>query len=241
MRIRILSDLHFEFMRDGGKNFVDSLPTEGVDLLVLAGDISNAAGLTHGLSLLAERFTCEIVVVNGNHEFYGSDRAGVVSDMYEVTQKYKHLHWLDNEILEVDGHRILGTPLWFKEAPLAPAHLMNDFSQIGGFNRWVYQENSKALNFLNWELQEGDIVVTHYLPSQKSVSKWYQGDPTNAFFVCDVEGLIHARQPAIWIHGHTHDSKDYVIESTRVMCNPFGYAGHATNREFNPSFTVEVP
>jgi Icc-related predicted phosphoesterase len=240
MRIRILSDLHFEFHRDGGRNFVDSLDTEGVDLLVLAGDISNEVGLTHGLSLLAERFTCEIVVVNGNHEFYGSDRAGVVSDMYEVTQKYKHMHWLDNEILEVGDHRILGTPMWFKEKPLAPAHLMNDFSQIQGFNRWVYEENSKALNFLNWELDFGDIVVTHYLPSEKCVSTWYKGDALNAFFVCDVEKLIVDRKPALWVFGHTHDSKDFTIDSTRLVCNPFGYAGHATNREFKPDFTVEL-
>jgi predicted phosphodiesterase len=240
VKIRVLSDLHFEFCRDGGKSFVDSLDTEGVDLLVLAGDISNAAGLAYALELMAKHFACPIVVIHGNHEFYGSDRAGVVSDTYEATRKFDHLHWLDHDVIEIAGHRILGTPMWFKEAPLAPAHLMNDFSQIGGFNRWVYEENSKALNFLNREMQEGDIVVTHYLPSEKCISQWYKGDALNAFFLCDVEKLIHDRRPALWVFGHTHDSKDFVIESTRLVCNPFGYVGHQTNREFNPNFTVEL-
>lgn len=242
IKIRVLSDLHFEFCRDGGKSFVEKLDTEGVDLLVLAGDISNAAGLAYALELLAKRFSCEIVVINGNHEFYGSDRASVVSTMYEVTRRpeFKHLHWLDNDVITIAGHRILGTPMWFKEAPLAPAHLMNDFSQIQGFRRWVYEENSKALNFLQREMQEGDIVVTHYLPSEKCVHAWYKGEPTNAFFVCDVEKLIVDRCPALWVFGHTHESMDVQIGPTRLVCNPFGYAGHATNREFKPDFTVEL-
>ena len=34
MRIQLLSDLHFEFHRDNGRSFVESLDPDGVDVLV---------------------------------------------------------------------------------------------------------------------------------------------------------------------------------------------------------------
>ena len=27
----------------------------------------------------------------------------------------------------------------------------------------------------------------------------------------------------MWVHGHTHERYDYMIGSTRVVCNPRGY------------------
>jgi hypothetical protein len=30
----------------------------------------------------------------------------------------------------------------------------------------------------------------------------------------------------LWTHGHMHDPFDYMIGSTRVVCNPRGYLGH---------------
>ena len=43
-----------------------------------------------------------------------------------------------------------------------------------------------------------------------------------------------------WIHGHTHDSVDYEIGATRVVCNPFGYKNKKTNHEFDPKKIVTV-
>ena len=42
MRIQVISDVHFEFHSDGGWDFVRSLNPEGVDVLVIAGDISSS-------------------------------------------------------------------------------------------------------------------------------------------------------------------------------------------------------
>jgi predicted phosphodiesterase len=80
MRLQLLSDLHFEFHRDGGRSFVDSFDPTGIDVLVLAGDIAVAEGIPHALALLCERFRdATVVFVHGNHEFYGSDRNFVVA------------------------------------------------------------------------------------------------------------------------------------------------------------------
>jgi predicted phosphodiesterase len=56
MRLQLLSDLHFEFHRDGGHAFVDSLDPTGIDVLVLEGDIAVADGIPTALALLCERF-----------------------------------------------------------------------------------------------------------------------------------------------------------------------------------------
>jgi len=73
------------------------------------------------------------------------------------------------------------------------------------------------------------IVITHYLPSRRSIHAQYTGDLLNAYFANDREDLT-AGVP-LWIHGHTHCSFDYVLPTgCRVVCNPHGY-GHE-----NPAF-----
>jgi hypothetical protein len=52
--------------------------------------------------------------------------------------------------------------------------------------------------------------------------------------------LIVAREPALWIHGHTHHAMDYRIGPTRILCNPLGYP-HEANDGFDPRLTVELP
>jgi len=33
-------------------------------------------------------------------------------------------------------------------------------------------------------------------------------------------------QIKLWIHGHTHESFDYMVGDTRIVCNPRGYIGY---------------
>ena len=34
--------------------------------------------------------------------------------------------------------------------------------------------------------------------------------------------MLDGSRAQLWIHGHTHDSFDYVVNGTRVVCNPRG-------------------
>ena len=52
--------------------------------------------------------------------------------------------------------------------------------------------------------------------------------------------LILASGAAVWCHGHIHNSADYMIAETRVICNPRGYIGHELNPDFDPNLTVET-
>ena len=46
----------------------------------------------------------------------------------------------------------------------------------------------------------------------------------------------------LWIHGHTHDSFDYRLNGTRVVCNPRGYAKDGANENplFDAGFVIEI-
>lgn len=236
MRFHLLSDIHFEFHQDGGRAFVESLDPEGIDVVVLAGDIAVGDGIGPALDLVCRHFAeATVVYVHGNHEFYRSSREAVHAHTRRACDDHANLRWLDCEAVEIGGRRFLGAPLWFPERPEA-AHLrrhMTDFTIIESFESWVYDDNARAVAFLKAEVARGDIVVTHHLPSPQSVSPRFVDHPLTPFFVCDVEPLIRDRQPAYWLHGHTHDSLRYAIGDTTVACNPYGYAGH----ELNPAFT----
>ena len=63
-----------------------------------------------------------------------------------------------------------------------------------------------------------------------------------SYFCNDMDVDVACLEPVLWVHGHTHDSLDYMIEKTRVICNPYGYYGTDTGmvKDFNPSFIVEI-
>lgn len=84
------------------------------------------------------------------------------------------------------------------------------------------------------------IVMTHHAPSRRSVPESRSDDPITAAYASDLEALIERTQPQLWVHGHIHASSNYVIGSTRVVCNPRGYYPSQLNPDFDPALVVEV-
>lgn len=241
MKIRIISDLHLEFMPNlHSSEFVRRLPTD-CDVLVLAGDVSNASGLLRALRLFSDRYE-NVVYVVGNHELYGSSPTQVEELLEDAPD---NVHVLEMGVVRIgslglDGQRFLGCSLWFPPATRGDKWSLNDFHQIREFEPWVYDRNAASVRWLAGNVQPGDVVVTHHLPAEESVHPKYKGSALNDFFLCDVRNTIAIAQPTLWIHGHTHESCDYRIGRTRVVCNPYGYAGHEVNASFDAGKTVEV-
>lgn len=244
MRVLVLSDLHFEFHKDGGTAFLADLPKENIDLVILAGDICLSDQIPVVLGMFCKAYIeAKVIYLHGNHEFYHSDRQEVIGYTQDALADHDNLIWLDNDVVELDGVRIVGAPMWFRDPPpeVQPfKRQMNDFAVIEGFEDWVYEENAKARAFFDKEVRKGDVVITHYVPTFRSVHPRYVGSPLNAFFVCDQEDLILEREPRIWIHGHTHDSFDYLLGSTQVTCNPFGYVRLEENQGFDPAKIIDL-
>ena len=81
------------------------------------------------------------------------------------------------------------------------------------------------------------VVVGHHSPSKASTHPRYKEEwMMNGAYSSDLSEFILDRpQIKLWTHGHTHDPYDYMIGSTRIVCNPRGYIKYeeiADNFEF---------
>ncbi len=86
------------------------------------------------------------------------------------------------------------------------------------------------------------VVVSHHLPSWRSVAPAFLRAVSNASFASDLEDLFGP--VALWVHGHTHHSFDYRVGATRVVANPRGYPmkeGGFENPRFQPALLVDLP
>lgn len=238
-----MSDLHLEMHRDGGREFLQHL-VPNADTLVLAGDVTMAKrpeDLHDIFGSLAPRWK-NVLYVLGNHEYYKSSPSEVARNVNAVKKEFPNLSVLTNRIVTIDGQRFIGGTMWFERDVRAIPFksMMNDFDLIDDFEPWVYNENHEFVDLAMMNLRHDDVVITHHLPSPRSIERW-EGSGLNAFFLHDMTGLIEAVQPRLWIHGHTHDRFDYKIGPTRVVCNPHGYPSEVDSiSKFNENFVVRL-
>jgi Icc-related predicted phosphoesterase len=251
MRILPVSDIHAEFHADGGKAFAKFLSERGgeADVLVIAGDCGTTTLTREGeynfealLDMLCASFA-HVVYTTGNHEYYGTKNVSLIHEVLaKFSEDHPNFHWLHRSTVEIDGQRFVGCTLWFKDDPMSMGvrgQLM-DFSYIPGFNPWVFQENEKNVKFLRSTVRQGDVVITHHLPTFLSVTPDFKGSPLNAFYVCDMSKEIFRLRPSLWVHGHSHHSQDYLLGNTRIVANPFGYRYQGENPQFDPAKILEI-
>jgi len=84
------------------------------------------------------------------------------------------------------------------------------------------------------------VVVTHHAPSLRSVPAAWRDDPVSAAYASNLDWLVEESGAALWVHGHVHESADYIISRTRVVCNPRGYWPKQPNPHFKPGLMVGV-
>jgi Icc-related predicted phosphoesterase len=69
------------------------------------------------------------------------------------------------------------------------------------------------------------VVVGHHAPSKLSTHPRYADEQVmNGGYSSDLsEFIMDHTQIKLWTHGHTHEDFDYMVGSTRIVCNPRGY------------------
>jgi calcineurin-like phosphoesterase family protein len=90
------------------------------------------------------------------------------------------------------------------------------------------------------------VVVTHHLPSGRSIEPTHREHKIAPAYASNLELLV--QRADLWIHGHVHWSVDYQIGRCRVICNPRGRPGRNRtcsaipyeNADFNSTLTVEI-
>jgi Icc-related predicted phosphoesterase len=160
----------------------------------------------------------------GNHEYYSSPEGAKVEELIRAVLP-KNYVWLDNSEVTLDGIHFYGGAMWFPDDPLNQIYerQLNDFNLIGDFRNWVYKKNTEFRENARKMVRPETVVLSHHLPSPMSTHAMYAGSTINRFFVSDETDFILERQPRLWVHGHTHLPCDYMLGSTRVVCNPYGY------------------
>ncbi len=92
------------------------------------------------------------------------------------------------------------------------------------------EEHKAMLTFIKDEIAKIDsetkvVVVGHHSPSKMSTKPRYEKNVlVNGAYSSDLsEFILDHPQIKLWTHGHTHNEFDYMIGSTRIVCNPRGY------------------
>ncbi|MHA6692524.1 metallophosphoesterase [Devosia sp. A449] len=257
--IWLISDLHMET-----STFQLPPVPHGAKVLVVAGDVSEDVVMSiETVARWQESTRLPVIFVPGNHDFYGRDidnfemqqRNGSLSDFAEYGLYVLH----SGQTAVIAGTRFVGATLWTDFA------IAGDIMKAGyWFNqqmpdraaidiglkrisaRDLRREHQRQLtaieNVLQVPFDGPTVVVTHHAPHPKSLRNPQQPDVMDGSFGSDLTSTIMRYRPNAWLHGHVHQSYDYMIGDTWVVCNPRGYLTprHNGNPEFDPGLVLYV-
>lgn len=189
----------------------------------------------------------QVIYITGNHESYHGDFAETYQIIKGTFGDIHNLHILDNEWRIINGVLFFGGTLWTDmngEDPLTMHNIrmaMNDFNCVKNTS----QEGKKvfmpqdAVDDHRDFLQKIDAVLTeypdlpvvmccHHAPSRASTHPRYKTEfVVNGAYSSNLDNwILDRRQIKLITHGHTHEDFDYMIGTTRVVCNPRGYDGY---------------
>ena len=125
----------------------------------------------------------------------------------------------DEEFLMLAHEKRFKTVFKERTATFSPEDAVEEHRKCLGYIKAVYEDTPP------WK---SVVVVGHHTPSHTSCHPRYKDDQImNGGYHSDLSEFILDR-PGIklWTHGHTHEQFDYMIGSTRVVCNPRGYDGY---------------
>jgi hypothetical protein len=250
MKFLVLSDLHLEF----GVYQPDPHPPQ-FDAVILAGDIMPGAHLVPSWAQKPWLFGPDkpIVVVAGNHEFYGGGAIQLERGrMQEV--RLQNVHVLDpGEVLLDEGRvRVLGCTLWtdFRLSVRTPDGPLSN-QQRAMDEAALYMVDYSVIGFRAPGAERRRLTPADTLALHQEERGWLLAKLKEPFHGTTVVVTHHGPSygsvaerwaddwltpsfvsnlpdeyfevPVLWVHGHTHSSFDYVRGCTRVVCNPRGY------------------
>jgi hypothetical protein len=159
----------------------------------------------------------------------------VLADFKYFEKNNKDFTLLENNSVTVNGVVFWGATLWTDfnlygdpiAAQASCKSMLNDTRRIADSANWLQWHKHSVASLEEFLLQrqvgEEVCIITHYLPSQKSISQQYAGSSLNSGFASNLDHLVTAVCQKTWLHGHTHSACDYYLGGSRVICNPRGY------------------
>jgi len=212
-----------------------------------------------------DRFPHVIFIV-GNHEHYNGDFQKTIPHFRDVLGYLKNLHILEKETFVLDDVTFIGGTLWtdMNNRSIRTLHeisrMMNDFQCVDNSARltdgrgWndrftttdAADDHDAMLEYIRLTIEgqwdQKFVVVGHHAPSRLSTHPRYAHESImNGGYSSELDNFIQDHpQIRLWTHGHTHEDFDYMIGSTRILCNPRGYINYEERADRWQLKTVEV-
>lgn len=207
-----------------------------------------------------ERFA-HVVLITGNHEHYHGDFATTHAILRKVFGHFANLHILDKQSTIIDNVLFFGGTLWTDMNGEDPATMhqirmmMNDFNCIKNTNesgKKIFMPDDAVEDHYKFRRNLDEtlatypdlpvVVVGHHAPSKASTHPRYKNQVImNGAYSTNLDNFILDRRGIkLWTHGHTHEDFDYMIGTTRVVCNPRGYDGHEERADHFQLKYVEI-
>lgn len=187
-----------------------------------------------------------VLWVAGNHEFYGGKWSQTLDVCREISAEYSNIFFMENDSIIFNDVLFIGSTLWTNMNSGDPITLqvvkgmMNDYRKITndeeGYRKLLPSDtvfrHKRSLEYIERAMAGTAglpvVVIGHHAPCKLSTKPEYANDYCmNGAYSSDLSNFI-LDNPRIkcWTHGHTHDKYDYMVGSTRIVCNPRGYAGY---------------
>ena len=250
-----MSDLHLE-MKDNLEYLKTTRFEVGGDILVLAGDIiylRDTIAVYNSFWDWAAKNYQQVLLVPGNHEFYGYDDVAKRGDSWQRKLR-ENISYHQNQVVRIDDTDFILSTLWshIKEEDMFDVWRgMNDFHRVLYHGRLFTPddfnwEHERSLHFLKKVVAESTakhiVVVTHHLPTLAVVTSRHVGSVLNSAFATELGDFIADSRIDYWIYGHSHTNIDSMIGNTKIVSNQLGYVfskEHLRNG-FEPCKVVEI-
>lgn len=202
-----------------------------------------------------------VFYVMGNHEHYHGKFWKTKTELERVLPT--NVSVLENQCEEYNGVVFVGATLWTDMNRSDPITLhamkdyMNDYRvityQYPQYNTYhklrpedTVKMHRESKHYIEQTVRtyadKPVVVITHMGPTHMSINEKYKHETmSNGAYVSDLSNLI-LDNPNIktWVHGHVHDPVNYMVGSTRVLCNPRGYVPWEAGNRFDPAYTFTV-
>jgi Icc-related predicted phosphoesterase len=219
----VLSDLHLD--HEPFPTSIEGKPIDdGADLVVLAGDIADGAT---GLVWARETFPSKpIIVVPGNHEFYGQNHVRARRTMREEA-RHLGIHWLDRSSVVISGVRFLGTTLW------------TDFRLLGEERRVASMERAgSAMNDYRKITKDHEEAWMDARPGGRSKNRQQPLDPVDTAYEHELSVRWLEEQLATQRNDSEPFSKTVVVthHAPHLLSVPERFHGH----HLSPSYSTDL-
>lgn len=185
-----------------------------------------------------------VVVVLGNSDHYGSSRTQLLEFWRKFQDTLPNVHILFGESIMIEGVLFYGDTLWCDIPDIYRTRFANGQRKIyhEDIKQWHDEAVNKLSNFLqNKPANISCVVISHYLPSEKSISPYFINSPFNSMFYTNLERFMCKKNMILWLHGHTHTQTDYILNGTRVLCNPRGYVNERLDSYAPLQISIQDP